>query len=71
MFESEQESSLPLYPGIDPANIHIVTDAASAAFAHRHLSQASVLGFDTETKPVFQKGQRNVKERIQYIFSEL
>lgn len=56
---SEQESSLPPYPGIDPANIHIVTDAASAAFAHRHLSQASVLGFDTETKPVFQKGQRH------------
>lgn len=56
---SEQESSLPLYPGIDPANIHIVTDTVSAAFAHRHLSQASVLGFDTETKPVFQKGQRH------------
>ncbi|MBC3876399.1 3'-5' exonuclease domain-containing protein 2 [Undibacterium sp. FT79W] len=56
---SEQETTLPLYPGIAEANIHIVADAASAAFAHLHLSQASVLGFDTETKPVFQKGQRH------------
>lgn len=56
---SEQETSLPLYPGIEPANIHIVTDTASADFAYRYLSQASVLGFDTETKPVFQKGQRH------------
>jgi hypothetical protein len=46
-------------PGIAEANIHIIADAASAAFAHLHLSQASVLGFDTETKPVFQKGQRH------------
>ncbi|MFZ6693715.1 3'-5' exonuclease [Undibacterium sp. SXout20W] len=53
------EITLPPYPGITLQDILLVRDEAEAQSAFAHLSQASVLGFDTETKPVFQKGQKN------------
>ncbi len=37
--------------------IHVIGDPRSAAEAIRRLKQAEVLGFDTEKKPTFQKGQ--------------
>ena len=55
----EIEILLPPYPGITLKDIILVRNLADADLAYAHLSQASVLGFDTETKPVFQKGQKN------------
>jgi ribonuclease D len=49
--------ALPAYPGISAANIYLVETAEDAAFALRHLLEVKVLGFDTESKPIFFKGQ--------------
>jgi len=56
---SEPEKQLPPYPGISLHDIYLVTNDAEAEFAYAHLSTSAVLGFDTETKPVFMKGQRS------------
>src|SRR5690606_37193273 len=39
--------------------IHLVRDEAQAAYAERTLAQARHVGFDTESKPVFVRGQPN------------
>jgi len=50
---------LPAYPGIDMEKICLVQTAEQLAFAEEKLLQASVLGFDTESKPIFKIGQRS------------
>lgn len=50
---------LPAYPGIRFDDICLVRSAADAELAYRALSVADVLGFDTESKPVFFKGQQS------------
>ncbi|MEB0139276.1 MULTISPECIES: 3'-5' exonuclease [unclassified Undibacterium] len=55
----ELDTPLPAYPGIALADICLVQDAATADYAYAQLSAATILGFDTETKPVFNKGQHN------------
>lgn len=50
---------LPAYPGIRFADICLVRSPADAELAYRALSVADVLGFDTESKPVFFKGQQS------------
>jgi ribonuclease D len=37
--------------------IHLVTTAAELAAAHRVITAEAVVGFDTETRPTFRKGQ--------------
>ncbi len=37
--------------------IHLVTDAGELALAHRAITAEPVIGFDTETRPTFRKGQ--------------
>ncbi len=37
--------------------IHLVTTAAELAVAHRVITAEAVVGFDTETRPTFRKGQ--------------
>lgn len=54
---AEDKSSLPDYPGIAEHRIVLVTDANQLQQAHRHLNSESVLGFDTESKPIFMRGQ--------------
>ena len=56
---SEPAILLPPYPGISLNDIYLVINDADAEFAHACLQQAEILGFDTETKPVFLKGQRS------------
>lgn len=53
----EQIRQLPLYSGLDLADIHIVENEQQATQALALLTQARCLGFDTESKPIFRKGQ--------------
>ena len=48
---------LPLYAGIALADVALVDTPAAAAEACRHLLAEAVLGFDTEAKPTFAKGE--------------
>jgi len=49
----------PAYPGIRPENIHVIQHAAQADAAYAQMKNAPVLGFDTESRPVFLKGQHS------------
>jgi ribonuclease D len=40
-------------------NIKVVNKLSEAGKAVEHLSESDLLGFDTETKPAFQKGQKH------------
>ncbi|MDD5175362.1 MAG: 3'-5' exonuclease domain-containing protein 2 [Sterolibacterium sp.] len=51
------DSSLPLYEGIRLADVRLVQSAADAAAALVALMAADVVGFDTESKPTFAKGE--------------
>jgi RNA polymerase sigma factor for flagellar operon FliA len=48
---------LPPYDGIKLADVRLVKTAAEAAAALAVLSAVDVLGFDTESKPTFAKGE--------------
>ena len=50
-------TELPLYPGIGLADITLVSSSALAAEALEALLAADVIGFDTESKPTFVKGE--------------
>ncbi|MDD4645983.1 MAG: 3'-5' exonuclease domain-containing protein 2 [Bacteroidales bacterium] len=45
--------------------IHVVSNTSEAEDAVRRLSQAEILGFDTETKPTFKKGKLNPVSLLQ------
>ena len=51
--------SLPPYPGIQFNQIYLITSLADAEFAHASMASADVIGFDTESKPTFFKGQQS------------
>jgi RNA polymerase sigma factor for flagellar operon FliA len=51
------ESDLPIYSGIAMDRISLVDDAALAANALAALLAAPAIGFDTESKPTFLKGE--------------
>lgn len=51
------EGALPPYPGIALADILLVDTPAAAADAAAALMAADALGFDTESKPTFAKGE--------------
>jgi len=53
----EQIRELPVYQGVDLANIIVVTNRGEAIAAVSELIKHSVLGFDTESKPTFKKGE--------------
>ena len=48
---------LPAYIGIDPAHVRLVRSQADAQQALAALLAADVIGFDTESKPTFAKGE--------------
>ncbi|WP_394779491.1 3'-5' exonuclease [Undibacterium sp.] len=48
---------LPPYPGVRPQDVLLVRTANDMQRAYAALSAADVLGFDTESKPTFLKGQ--------------
>lgn len=51
------ESELPVYPGISLDRVTLVDTADRAAQALAALLAAPVIGFDTESKPTFLKGE--------------
>jgi len=53
----EQIRALPLYTGLEFENIKLVENDQDAQQAIEALSNAASLGFDTESKPIFRKGQ--------------
>jgi ribonuclease D len=54
---SDDEALLPPYAGIALASVRMVKSGADAADALAALSQMDVIGFDTESKPTFVKGE--------------
>ena len=50
-------ADLPPYAGLNPASITVVRDGAGAAAARRVLEAADALGFDTESRPTFVRGE--------------
>lgn len=53
----EQIRELPLYVGLALSNIHLIENEQDARQALQSLQNVTCLGFDTETKPIFRKGQ--------------
>ncbi|MBH0055424.1 3'-5' exonuclease domain-containing protein 2 [Pseudoalteromonas sp. SWXJZ94C] len=53
----EQIQFLPMYDGLSLDNIIVVTQASDAISAIEELKKHAVLGFDTESKPCFKKGE--------------
>lgn len=53
------EALLPPYDGIRLADVRLVKTDEDAAAALAALANADVLGFDTESKPTFQKGEES------------
>lgn len=53
----EQLAGLPTM--VYPAAVTVVDDAATARTAVRALNRERIVGFDTETRPSFRKGQRH------------
>lgn len=50
-------AQLPIYNAIGLANIEVITNVERAVSVVTRLSNANVLGFDTESKPRFKKGE--------------
>ena len=55
--DKEAISTLPLMPY--PPQITVVDTAATARTALRAMAREKVVGFDTETRPAFKKGQKH------------
>jgi len=49
--------TLPTYAGLQLAQVTVVASSAQAAAARAVLEQADALGFDTESRPTFVRGQ--------------
>src|SRR5690554_7748324 len=60
---------MPLFTGIHPDNIKVVTDKKEAAGGAAELSKYSCLGFDTESKPCFNKGESSAGPHLIQISS--
>lgn len=50
-------TTLPLYEGILLSDVHLVESAADASAALKALLAGDAIGFDTESKPTFAKGE--------------
>jgi ribonuclease D len=55
----EKEDLRSLSNIVFPGEIEVVNNLAKAKKAVKYLSEFELLGFDTETKPAFQKGQKH------------
>lgn len=53
----EQINRLPLYVGLKPSDISIIETKLEANEAIKALEVESYLGFDTESKPIFKRGE--------------
>ena len=57
--DAPAEDTLPPYVGIDLSDVRLVKTAGDAAAAMAALTAADVVGFDTESKPTFAKGEKS------------
>lgn len=57
ILNSAIDAELPLYEGVAAADIVLVISADTAAEARQVLLAQEVIGFDTESKPTFSKGE--------------
>jgi len=55
----ELQPDLPPYPGIALRDVRLARSLADAEAAHAVLMAADAIGFDTESKPTFQKGEES------------
>lgn len=55
--EKNEISQLPLFKNLSPDHIHVFQHLAECLPFQKELYQASVLGFDSESKPTFTKGE--------------
>ena len=55
----DEISSMEPFDGLGLENIFVVTNADQAEIARKELTAAGVVGFDTESKPTFHKGQKS------------
>lgn len=53
------KAQLPVYPAIDLQNVHLIETGAAAGEAYSALLLCDVIGFDTESKPTFLKGEES------------
>jgi ribonuclease D len=58
MITAKQSSGLELFDRMEVSDITLVIDNATLILARKHLSVTTVLGFDTESKPIFVKGHK-------------
>jgi len=63
-------SQLPIYSGVSMARVTLVDDAALAARAMAALLAAQVIGFDTESKPTFLKGEASTGPHLVQLATE-
>jgi ribonuclease D len=52
-----RDAELPVYPAIDLQKVFLIGPESDAASAIAKLSDADAIGFDTESKPTFLKGE--------------
>jgi len=64
------EPVLPLFPGLAASHIHVITGADQAEQAAQDLLQQAVIGFDTETRPVFQRGVQHTGPHLIQLATE-
>ena len=67
-YDKTQIASLPRVQF--PGRIIVILTEAEADKAVEYLMKADILGFDTETKPIFKKGQRNKVALLQVSTAE-
>jgi RNA polymerase sigma factor for flagellar operon FliA len=64
------EELLPPYEGIKMADVRLVATEAAAAEALAALSSSDAVGFDTESKPTFQKGEESTGPHLVQLATE-
>ena len=60
------DTELPAYQGIQLDQVTLVVSAALAASALTALMAADAIGFDTESKPTFRKGEASTGPHLHY-----
>lgn len=67
---SLRETELPVYPGIALADVSLVASDEQADAALMALMGADVIGFDTESKPTFLKGEESTGPHLVQLATE-
>lgn len=63
-------ADLPVYPGLDLARVTLVDSPVLAAQARAALLAADAIGFDTESKPTFRKGEASTGPHLVQLASD-